>query len=42
MLSLTEKSEKIKDAETPADVQFYKSGKWTVLHYGGTMQGGAY
>lgn len=42
LLSLTETGEKIKDAENPADYQFYKSGKFTVLHYGGTMQGGTY
>jgi len=42
LLSLTEPGEKIKDAQNPADYQFYKSGKFSILHYGGSMQGGTY
>ena len=42
LLSLTSGGEPIKDAENPADVQFLKSGEWSVLHYGGFLQGGKY
>ena len=42
LLSLTSKGEKIKDAETPASVDFTKDGKWTVLHYTGRLEGGTY
>jgi hypothetical protein len=34
--------EPIRDAENPADVQFLKSGEWSVLHYGGFLQCGKY
>ena len=42
LLSLTGKGEKITDAQTPADVEFNKDGKWSILHYGGMLQGGTY
>lgn len=42
LLSLTTKDEPIKDAENPADVQFLKDGTWSILHYGGMLQGGKY
>jgi hypothetical protein len=42
LLSLTEKGEKITDAQNPADVEFLKDGKWGVLHYGGTREAGTY
>ena len=42
LLSLTEKGEKITDAQTPAHVEFLKDGRWTILHYGGRLEGGTY
>src|SRR5262249_35048861 len=42
LLSLTEKGEKIKDAETPAQVEFTKEGKWGIAHYAGEKEGGTW
>jgi len=42
LLSLTSRGEPITDAMNPADVQFLKSGEWSILHYGGMLQGGKY
>jgi hypothetical protein len=42
LLSLTEKGEKITDADNPADVEFLKDGKWGILHYGGRREAGTY
>jgi hypothetical protein len=42
LLSLTEKGEKITDAQNPADVEFLKDGKWGILHYGGRREAGTY
>jgi len=42
LLSLTTKSEKIVDAQNPADVEFLKDGTWGVLHYGGRREAGTY
>ena len=42
LLSLTEKGEKVTDAQNPADVEFLKDGKWGILHYGGRREAGTY
>src|SRR5437588_358084 len=42
LLSLTEKGEKITDAQNPADVEFSGDGKWGILHYGGRREAGTY
>lgn len=42
LLSLTEKGEKVKNADNPADVEFLKNGKWGILHYGGRREAGTY
>ena len=42
LLSLTEKGEKITDAQTPAQVEFTRQGKWGIAHYTGIKEGGTW